>query len=150
MTDRPTCATCPYWSILYEGEHEEMPENPSLGLCKRYPPTIPDDSGNAANPDNHIATESDGYCGEHPAMAEWIAAQKEPDILDSDVMVIPWSVRTKRAFITEGITTIRELSKKTESELMRYRNFGQTSLNEVIRKLGAHGVNLRGDFKRWD
>jgi len=42
-----------------------------------------------------------------------------------------------------GVTTLGELTQRSEAELLAIKNFGQTSLNEIKRQLGAHGLTLR-------
>ena len=42
-----------------------------------------------------------------------------------------------------GINSVADLAARTESELMSIRNFGQTSLNEIKRRLTELGVSLR-------
>ena len=41
------------------------------------------------------------------------------------------------------IRTVGDLMQRTEAELLASKNFGQTSLNEVRRKLDALGLTLR-------
>ncbi|MDW7981076.1 MAG: DNA-directed RNA polymerase subunit alpha C-terminal domain-containing protein, partial [Verrucomicrobiales bacterium] len=46
-----------------------------------------------------------------------------------------------------NITTVGQLAMKTEQEMLKYRNFGKKSLNEIKEKLAAlgkqFGVELR-------
>ncbi|MGD2107789.1 MAG: DNA-directed RNA polymerase subunit alpha C-terminal domain-containing protein [Phycisphaerae bacterium] len=53
------------------------------------------------------------------------------------------SVRSRKALQRLGISTLGELSMRTEAELISIKNFGQTSLTEIKRQLGAHGMTLR-------
>jgi DNA-directed RNA polymerase subunit alpha len=41
-----------------------------------------------------------------------------------------------------NITTVGELAMKTEQEMLKYRNFGKKSLNEIKDKLEALGLSL--------
>jgi len=52
------------------------------------------------------------------------------------------SVRSMKCLEAEGITTVGELVKRTEDELMEVRNFGETCLREVKAKLALHGLAI--------
>jgi DNA-directed RNA polymerase subunit alpha len=41
-----------------------------------------------------------------------------------------------------NITTVGELAMKSEQEMLKYRNFGKKSLNEIKDKLEALGLSL--------
>ena len=43
-------------------------------------------------------------------------------------------------------TTVGELAMKTEQEMLKYRNFGKKSLNEIKEKLEALGLSLGMKF----
>ena len=45
-----------------------------------------------------------------------------------------------------NITTVGELAMKTEQEMLKYRNFGKKSLNEIKDKLEALGLSLGMKF----
>ena len=45
-----------------------------------------------------------------------------------------------------NITTVGELAMKTEQEMLKYRNFGKKSLNEIKEKLEALGLSLGMKF----
>jgi DNA-directed RNA polymerase subunit alpha len=53
------------------------------------------------------------------------------------------SVRSRKALQRLGITTLGELSIRSEAELINIKNFGQTSLTEIKHQLAAHGLSLR-------
>lgn len=58
---------------------------------------------------------------------------------------IDYKILTRRTAIVlkiEGIKTYSDLSTKTEAELLRFRNFGRKSLNEVKEVLANHGLRL--------
>jgi DNA-directed RNA polymerase subunit alpha len=52
------------------------------------------------------------------------------------------SVRASNCLKTAHIQTIAELVQKTESELLKTKNFGKKSLNEIKTILGAMGLSL--------
>ena len=53
------------------------------------------------------------------------------------------SVRSRKCLQRLGISTMGELAIRSESELLTTKNFGQTSLTEIKRQLGVHGLSLR-------
>ena len=63
--------------------------------------------------------------------------------LDRPVSELELSVRSRKALQRLGITTLGELSNRSEPELINIKNFGQTSLTEIKRQLAAHGLSLR-------
>ena len=44
-----------------------------------------------------------------------------------------------------NINTVEDLISKTEDEMMKVRNFGRKSLEEVINKLAMMGLSLASD-----
>ena len=46
-----------------------------------------------------------------------------------------------------NITTVGELAQKTEAEMLKYRNFGKKSLNEIKQKLAELGLSLGMSFE---
>ena len=65
-------------------------------------------------------------------------------ILDQPISVLNLSVRARNCLDSENIRTIRQLVKMTEQDLLELRNFGQTSLKEVKKRLGEHALALTG------
>ena len=55
------------------------------------------------------------------------------------------SVRSRKCMNQRNITTVGELVHRTNDELLKAKNFGQTALTEVREKLGLMGLKLRGD-----
>lgn len=53
------------------------------------------------------------------------------------------SIRARRCMDNLDIRMVGDLMQRTEAELLASKNFGQTSLNEVRRKLDALGLTLR-------
>jgi DNA-directed RNA polymerase subunit alpha len=45
-----------------------------------------------------------------------------------------------------NITTVGQLAQKTEGEMLKYRNFGKKSLNEIKDKLQQLGLGLGMKF----
>lgn len=53
------------------------------------------------------------------------------------------SVRSNNCLKRAGITTVMELTQKSEDEMMKVRNLGKKSLKEVKEKLSAIGLHFR-------
>jgi DNA-directed RNA polymerase subunit alpha len=64
------------------------------------------------------------------------------EVLDQSLDRLNLSVRAKNCLDSENILTVRELVSLTESELLKVRNFGKTSLKEVKVKLTEMGLSL--------
>ncbi len=64
------------------------------------------------------------------------------DLLSKSVDILDLSVRAKNCLDSENITKLRDLVVLTESEILKVRNFGRTSLKEVKSKLSALGLSL--------
>ena len=52
------------------------------------------------------------------------------------------SVRSFNCLKRAGINTVEDLTKKTEADMMKVRNLGRKSLEEVIKKLKSYGLDL--------
>ena len=66
--------------------------------------------------------------------------------LDRSVEELELSVRSYNCLKNANITTIRELVQKTESEMLKTKNFGRKSLNEIKEILGTMGLSLGMKF----
>lgn len=62
--------------------------------------------------------------------------------LSKPVADLELSVRAGNCLETAKIKTIRELVVKTEKEMLEYKNFGKTSLNEIKDQLANMGLTL--------
>lgn len=68
--------------------------------------------------------------------AEEVENNKEKEEkLKLPISVLEPSARTRNCLEAEGIETLGQLISLTEHELLKFRNFGQTSLNEIKEKL---------------
>lgn len=63
-------------------------------------------------------------------------------LLNMSVNEIELSVRAANCLNNANITTVGELALKTEQEMLKYRNFGKKSLNEIKNKLEQLGLSL--------
>ncbi len=63
-------------------------------------------------------------------------------LLNMSVNEIELSVRAANCLNNANILTVGELARKTEAEMLKYRNFGKKSLNEIKAKLEQLGLSL--------
>ncbi len=75
-----------------------------------------------------------------------IMVEKEEDerqrVLEMSIEELDLSVRSYNCLKRAGINTVAELVEKTEAEMMKVRNLGKKSLEEVRNKLNALGLSL--------
>lgn len=78
-----------------------------------------------------------------------IMVEKEDDktekVLDMPIEELDLSVRSYNCLKRAGINTVGELIQKTEEDMMKVRNLGKKSLEEVQEKLAELGLSLRKD-----
>ena len=67
--------------------------------------------------------------------------------LNISVNEIELSVRAANCLNNANITTVGELAQKTEAEMLKYRNFGKKSLNEIKAKIQDMGLSLGMTFE---
>jgi len=82
------------------------------------------------------------------------AADKQDDekaklkkLLNMSVNEIELSVRAANCLNNANITTVGQLALKTEQEMLKYRNFGKKSLNEIKEKLQSLNLSLGMNFE---
>ena len=63
-------------------------------------------------------------------------------LLNMSVNEIELSVRAANCLNNANITTVGQLAMKSEQEMLKYRNFGKKSLNEIKEKLQALNLTL--------
>jgi DNA-directed RNA polymerase subunit alpha len=63
-------------------------------------------------------------------------------MLEMTIEELDLSVRSFNCLKRAGINTVEDLISKTEDEMMKVRNLGRKSLEEVINKLAAMGLSL--------
>ena len=66
--------------------------------------------------------------------------------LAMSVNEIELSVRAANCLNNANITTVGELAQKSEADMLKYRNFGKKSLNEIKQKLAELGLQLGMTF----
>ncbi len=83
---------------------------------------------------------------EHVGNVE-IMVEKEEDkkekVLEMTIEELDLSVRSFNCLKRAGINTVEELTQRTEEDMMKVRNLGKKSLEEVQQKLEALGLGLK-------
>ena len=83
---------------------------------------------------------------EHVSSVE-IMVEKEEDekekVLEMTIEELDLSVRSYNCLKRAGINTVEELANKSEDDMMKVRNLGKKSLEEVIQKLEELGLGLK-------
>ena len=64
-------------------------------------------------------------------------------VLEMNIEDMDLSVRSYNCLKRAGIHTVEDLTKKTEDDMLKVRNLGRKSLDEVIHKLQSLGLELR-------
>ena len=66
-------------------------------------------------------------------------------LLDRTIEELDLSVRSYNCLKRAGINTVHDLTEKTEPEMMKVRNLGRKSLEEVKVKLADLGLGLKNN-----
>lgn len=67
---------------------------------------------------------------------------KKEKVLEMTIEELDLSVRSYNCLKRAGINTVEDLTNKTEEDMMKVRNLGRKSLEEVLQKLHALGLAL--------
>ena len=73
-----------------------------------------------------------------------IAAKRER-ILEMNIEELDLSVRSYNCLKRAAVNTVEDLVNKTEDEMMKVRNLGRKSLEEVLQKLESLGLSLKSN-----
>ncbi len=75
-----------------------------------------------------------------------VIVEKEPEVVDNvtdmNIDELELSVRSFNCLKRAGINTVRELCDRTPEDMMKVRNLGRKSLDEVLAKLKELGLSL--------
>ena len=77
-----------------------------------------------------------------------LVARKEDErtkLFEKPIEEMELSVRSYNCLKRAGIDTVGDLAKKTKGEMMKVRNMGAKSMEEVIAKLESYGIVLEGN-----
>ena len=64
-------------------------------------------------------------------------------ILEMTIEELDMSVRSFNCLKRAGIDTVQDLTNRTEEDMIKVRNLGKKSLEEVIQKLHSLGLDLK-------
>ncbi|MDO8141311.1 MAG: DNA-directed RNA polymerase subunit alpha C-terminal domain-containing protein, partial [Candidatus Brocadiales bacterium] len=67
---------------------------------------------------------------------------KESEVLNIPISDFELSVRSKNCLEKMNIRTLKDLTRITEADLLSFKNFGETSLNEIKIILSQKGLRL--------
>jgi len=84
----------------------------------------------------------DGQTGDVELLSEKEDDDKEK-VLEMTIEDLDLSVRSYNCLKRAGINTVYELTQKTEDEMMKVRNLGKKSLEEVENKMAELGLSLK-------
>ena len=68
---------------------------------------------------------------------------KKEKVLEMTIEELDLSVRSYNCLKRAGINTVEDLTNKSEEDMMKVRNLGRKSLEEVINKLNGLGLYLK-------
>ena len=83
---------------------------------------------------------------EHAKTAEVMSEEKSDEkekVLEMSIDELELSVRSFNCLKRAGINTVEELTSRTSEDMMKVRNLGRKSLEEVLEKLKELGLSLR-------
>ena len=72
-------------------------------------------------------------------------SHEEQALLERPISDLNLSVRARKCMTRLGLTTVGELVRKSQDDLLECKNFGVTSLNEIREKLEGLSLKLRGE-----
>ncbi len=90
-----------------------------------------------------VDLSGDTYAGSSVMVEKDNKAQQT--VLGMTIEELDFSVRSFNCLKRAGINTVEDLISKTEDDMMKVRNLGRKSLEEVINKLESLGLALRDD-----
>ena len=70
---------------------------------------------------------------------------KKEKVLEMSIEELDLSVRSYNCLKRAGINTVEELCNRTSEDMMKVRNMGRKSLEEVQNKLAMMGLSLASD-----
>lgn len=70
---------------------------------------------------------------------------KQQKVLEMNIEDMDLSVRSYNCLKRAGIYTVEDLTKRSEDDMLKVRNLGRKSLDEVIGKLHSYGLDLKSN-----
>ena len=91
-----------------------------------------------------IFTDLSDNVGQRTTVVEKVEAQRDK-VLEMTIEELDLSVRSFNCLKRANINTVEDLVGKTEEEMIKVRNLGRKSLEEVVHKLATMGLSLASD-----
>ena len=91
-----------------------------------------------------LFTDLSESVGSKPTVVEKAEAQRDK-VLEMTIEELDLSVRSFNCLKRANINTVEDLVSKSEDEMMKVRNLGRKSLEEVMAKLDSLGFKLNTD-----
>ena len=91
-----------------------------------------------------LFTDLSDAMGSKSTVVEKAEAQRDK-VLELTIEELDLSVRSFNCLKRANINTVEDLISKTEDDMMKVRNLGRKSLEEVIAKLNSFGFTLKND-----
>ena len=91
-----------------------------------------------------LFTDLSDSIGQHSTVVEKTESQRDK-VLEMTIEELDLSVRSFNCLKRVNINTVEDLLSKNEDEMIKVRNLGRKSLEEVIHKLAMMGLSLRAD-----
>ncbi len=135
----PGCAdtyinACLNLALLYE-DHEEY--QLAIDCCRKVLRVDPNNRRAKLFLKAAEASATMYYSPEETKQSEKLEAVLRVPVSDFEL-----SVRSRNCLAKMNIQTLGDLVKKTESEMLSYKNFGETSLREIKEMLTSRGLRL--------
>ena len=96
-----------------------------------------------------LFTDLSENVGSKPTVVEKAEAQRDK-VLEMTIEELDLSVRSFNCLKRANINTVEDLISKTEDEMMKVRNLGRKSLEEVINKLAMMGLHLADEENNYN
>ena len=91
-----------------------------------------------------LFTDLSETVGSRSTVVEKPEAQRDK-VLEMTIEELDLSVRSFNCLKRANINTVQDLIEKTEDEMMKVRNLGRKSLEEVMNKLSLMGLTLKSE-----
>ncbi|MBP7509447.1 MAG: hypothetical protein KA807_16665 [Prolixibacteraceae bacterium] len=102
------------------------------------------------NPDEHYLLRRFTFNNETEKTVKTILDPELYPILFIAIEELAFSQRTSNCLKTLKVTYIGDLVRKTETDLLKTKNFGRTSLREIKNKLDIINMQLNTDIDKWE
>ena len=89
-----------------------------------------------------LFTDLSDAVGNRPTVVEKTETQRDK-VLEMTIEELELSVRSFNCLKRAAINTVEELTHRSEEDMMKVRNLGKKSLDEVKHKLEELGLSLR-------